>query len=138
MVILLALALPAFTQDSIQHEAITLEEGPYAGNNPPAEDFRPGDFTRIDSPWKDIEFLNSIIVIVFGLSILLLIGFRLKPNELASEDFFRLLILTLVIIATMYLIAAGWDNRQTAPAFGILGTIAGFLLGRQSNIKKDE
>ena len=43
------------------------------------------------------------------------------------------MILALVICSSMYLIASGWDNQQTAPAYGILGTIAGYLLGRGSN-----
>ena len=38
----------------------------------------------------------------------------------------------------MYLISAGWDNQQTAPAFGILGTIAGYLLGRDSKKQAEE
>jgi hypothetical protein len=35
-----------------------------------------------------------------------------------------------VIMATMVLITAGYNNEQIAPAFGLFGTIVGYILGR--------
>ncbi len=47
--------------------------------------------------------------------------------------------ITLIIISTLFLITAGYSNNQIAPAVGLLGTIAGYLLGRihHSNTNDD-
>jgi hypothetical protein len=50
---------------------------------------------------------------------------RLKP-----EDTLRSFALTLVIIGTVFFIVAGFDSQQIAPAIGLFGTIAGYMLGR--------
>ncbi|MCB0642678.1 MAG: hypothetical protein KDC44_13610 [Phaeodactylibacter sp.] len=84
----------------------------------------------------DEEVVKSLIVTVFSLIVFGLLLFRVKIQPLSSDDFIRLIILALVICSAMYLISAGWDNQQTAPAFGILGTIAGYLLGRGSNSRE--
>jgi hypothetical protein len=36
-----------------------------------------------------------------------------------------------IIIAAIFLVVAGYSDRQVAPAMGLLGTIAGYLLGRR-------
>jgi hypothetical protein len=35
-----------------------------------------------------------------------------------------------VIIGTLLLVTVGYNNEQIAPAFGLFGTIVGYLLGR--------
>ncbi|MDX1617310.1 MAG: hypothetical protein R3224_00890 [Balneolaceae bacterium] len=40
------------------------------------------------------------------------------------------MLVTLIITAALFLIAAGFSNDQIASALGLLGTIAGYLLGR--------
>lgn len=37
--------------------------------------------------------------------------------------------LTIVIVAGLFLIAGGYAQTQTAPMFGLLGAIAGYLFG---------
>ena len=37
--------------------------------------------------------------------------------------------LTLVLVAGLFLITAGYSQNQVAPMMGLLGTIVGFLLG---------
>ena len=83
----------------------------------------------------DLEFWNSVVVIVFGLIIIGIVLFKFRVKDMDADSLIRLFTLTLVIIASMYLIAAGWDNQQTAPAFGILGTVAGYLLGKEHSKK---
>jgi hypothetical protein len=43
----------------------------------------------------------------------------------------RAFAITLIIIGTMVLICAGYSNDQIAPAMGLFGTVAGYLLGRR-------
>lgn len=106
------------------------------GNVPPAELRRESTNISTIEPsaiWENDEIVKSVIVIGFALIVFTLLIFRIKVQEMHAEDFIRLIVLALVICSSMYLISAGWDDQQTAPAFGILGTIAGYLLGRGSN-----
>lgn len=40
--------------------------------------------------------------------------------------------LTLVVTAGLFLITAGYSETQIAPMMGLLGTIAGYLLGKEA------
>ncbi len=103
--------------------------------NPPPEVIRENPdapFIETTGIWENDEIVKSLIVIGFALIIFTLLIFRIKVQTMDAEDFIRLIVLALVICSSMYLISAGWDDQQTAPAFGILGTIAGYLLGRGS------
>ena len=46
------------------------------------------------------------------------------------EDATRPIIIVTVIIGTLILVTAGYSNEQIAPAFGLFGTIIGYILGR--------
>lgn len=69
---------------------------------------------------------------------LLLFAFLLCSGEIIlflkgkmdQQMIIKLIILTLVIFAILFLITAGYDNSQTQTSVGLLGTIAGYLLGR--------
>ena len=39
-----------------------------------------------------------------------------------------------VITGSLVLITAGYSNEQIAPAFGLFGTVIGYMLGRMSNV----
>ena len=80
---------------------------------------------------SEMETILSFGVLLFGLIIIgLQIGllYRLKtgwgPNSL------RMAGLTLVITSGIFLITAGYSQDQTGPMFALLGTIAGYLLGK--------
>ena len=60
------------------------------------------------------------------------------PGVFISEGSYNLLLvtfilITLIITATLFLITAGYDNNQIAPAIGLFGTVAGYLLGKSVN-----
>jgi hypothetical protein len=42
------------------------------------------------------------------------------------------LIVITVITGSLVLITAGYSNEQIAPAFGLFGTVIGYMLGRMS------
>ena len=48
----------------------------------------------------------------------------------ADETFLRYFVILTVIFAALFLIVAGYSEKQTAPVFGLLGTIAGYIFGR--------
>jgi len=136
-VILLSVLVPAsYGQISETNLEDIISETELEGNAPPSEVSR--EVTNISAIepsaiWENDEIVKSVIVIGFALIVFTLLIFRIKVQEMHAEDFIRLTVLALVICSSMYLISAGWDDQQTAPAFGILGTIAGYLLGRGSN-----
>jgi succinate-acetate transporter protein len=84
------------------------------------------------------EFTLSLVVLGFGLIIILIEILLIFLNRISSEQVVRFVIITLIITSALFLITAGYDNNQIAPAMGLLGTIAGYLLGRNQDDKKDE
>jgi hypothetical protein len=77
------------------------------------------------------EFWLTTFMLVFGL-VIILIEYMLVRNRMNEkiEDFSKFFVLTLIIIGTLVLIGSGLSNDQIAPAVGLFGTIAGYLLGR--------
>ncbi|MGB5819279.1 MAG: hypothetical protein WBG90_07315 [Saonia sp.] len=112
-------SLSIFGQDSIDF---------VINDNPPPE---PEDSNSIVvTPLSRLEFILSISVLAFGLVVILLEIFLIKNRKINAEDTIKFIIITLIITATLFLITAGYSNDQIAPAVGLLGTIAGYLLGR--------
>ena len=89
-------------------------------------------------PMTLFEFQLSIIVLSFGFIIVLIEVFLIKIRRISSEDSIKFITITLIITSTLFLITAGYSNNQIAPAVGLLGTIAGYLLGKMNNTKDDE
>lgn len=84
----------------------------------------------VPPPMTDISFSLSLCVLGFGL--LLIIGEIILVYRLniSPQDTIKFIIVTLIVIGSLYLITAGYTNDQIAPAMGLLGTIAGYLLGK--------
>jgi hypothetical protein len=89
-------------------------------------------------PMTLFEFQLSIIVLSFGFLIVLIEVFLIKTRRISSEDSIKFITITLIITSTLFLITAGYSNNQIAPAVGLLGTIAGYLLGKINTTKNDE
>jgi hypothetical protein len=56
----------------------------------------------------------------------------IRTDKIREENAFKFIVVTLVVIGTLFLIAAGFNNNQIAPAIGLLGTICGYLLGNRN------
>ena len=79
----------------------------------------------------DSEFYLSLGVLVFGIIVLSLqVALMFKVNKGWGPNTVRINGLTLVIISGVFLITAGYSQEQIAPMIGLLGTIAGYLLGK--------
>ncbi len=92
-------------------------------------------FHRVLSSW---EFVLSCEVIAFGTVIVLIEFILLRNRNAPAEDILKVFAVTLVIIGTLFAIVAGFDSRQIAPAMGLFGTIAGYILGRGVSAPKPE
>jgi hypothetical protein len=49
-----------------------------------------------------------------------------------AESVLRIFGTILIIITSLFLVVAGYNNEQIAPVIGLLGTIAGYLLVKES------
>ncbi len=81
----------------------------------------------------DTKFVLTIVVLMFTLICLLmqLLALR-RVDNLSADDVSRSCAIPLVIGASIVLLVAGYSSQQIAPAFGLFGTIVGYLLGRGS------
>ena len=89
--------------------------------------------------------MTTTPTIIKALLIALLMQHRILKGlqDVRSEDFLRAYSLTLIVVGTMLFVTAAFDTKQIAPAFGLFGTIAGYLLGtssrrKPSNVSKQE
>jgi len=89
-----------------------------------------------DNLMSTYEFGLSISVLAFGLLIMIFEIFLLKSRILKDDLLVKFILVTLIITATLFLITAGYDNNQIAPAIGLFGTVAGYLLGKSSSATK--
>ena len=80
---------------------------------------------------SDREFWLTIIVVIFGIAVLIL-EYSLLKSVIGKNDelISRTILASLIIVGTLVLIAAGLSSADIAPALGLFGTIAGYLLGR--------
>ncbi|MCP4611468.1 MAG: hypothetical protein GY845_22370 [Planctomycetes bacterium] len=81
--------------------------------------------------WTTIEIILSVSLLVFALLIFGLqtvIIMKLNVNW-TPISILRFNGLTLIITGGLLLVIAGYSNQQMSPVIGLLGAIAGYLLG---------
>jgi hypothetical protein len=71
----------------------------------------------------------SASVLVFGLLIVAVATAKVGKGQ-SSDSMLRLFGTLTIIIAAVFLVVAGYSDKQIAPVMGLLGTIAGYLLGK--------
>lgn len=72
----------------------------------------------------------ALTVIAFGVVVIILSAIVMKSKAAAPELILRSFTITMIVSGTLFLICAGYTNDQIAPAVGLFGTIAGYLLGK--------
>jgi C4-dicarboxylate transporter len=87
--------------------------------------------------WSTTDAMTmSASVLLFGVAVIFTIAYLIQKGckvDLLLKVFGTLLI----IIMSIFLVVAGYSDQQIAPVMGLLGTIAGYLLGKES-IEKEE
>jgi hypothetical protein len=78
------------------------------------------------------EFWLSAEVLIFGFAVLIAEFLLLRKAKINAEEALRVYAVSLIIIGTLFAITAGFDSNQIAPAMGLFGTIAGYLLGKRA------
>lgn len=77
----------------------------------------------------------STVVLIFGLIVCFLAAMLLRQGK-SAESILKTLGTILIIVAALFLVVAGYGTDQIAPVIGLLGTIAGYLLGKSHTENK--
>lgn len=128
--LLLTCSIVAQTFDTTEYPDAKKEQTTQTNQN---EQARMVTELRPISSW---EFSLSLIVLGFGTLVIALEVILVFKRRISEENIVKFIVVTLIITATLFLITAGYNNNQIAPAMGLLGTIAGYLLGRQDKTEK--
>ena len=94
---------------------------------------QPGSNLEIFNPLTSFNILACILCVVVG--IIVFAGqfyLLIRAQNVTADDIVRNCTITLVIIGALILIVAGYNSQQTAQAFGLFGTVIGYLLGRSA------
>jgi hypothetical protein len=89
------------------------------------------------NPQSDLQLWLCVLCVFFGS--IIFIGQTLllsKTGNFTSDDVAKSATIILVIVGSLLLIISGYDSQQTAQAFGLFGTIVGYLLGRSAGKKE--
>lgn len=89
------------------------------------------------TPLSSWEFYLSLLILGFAVIVLIILVILAIKGILKEDNIVKYVTITLIITATLFLVTAGYNQYQIAPAMGLLGTIAGYLLGKQEKSKKD-
>lgn len=150
----LSLALPVVGQEMPGHHPVPA--GPAERVEPPGAQASPGAGTEeVGSPvettpqegtraleagsdasrrWHtSVEVALSVAVLVFGAAMLWLLTACLAKGYFSSTVFLKLFVLGAVVTAGLFVVVAGYTQDQIAPMMGLLGTLVGYLLGREGN-----
>lgn len=70
--------------------------------------------------------------------IVLLVAAAIAKGLKTPEQAIRLFTVVLIINSAVFFIVAGYSSQQIAPAFGLLGTMAGYVLGKSQDNGKEQ
>jgi len=116
--------------DTTTPKILKIQDGVQIVNAPPVS--ADGSLPSAVNLITDKEFWLSLAVLIFCLAIILFEIHLIKTRQISPNGAIRFVTVTLIISGSLFLITAGFGNNQIAPAFGLLGTIAGYLLGKGS------
>lgn len=126
---------PAATDTTGQVAGGTATPPPDLTANPPAPRSVPAEEGFLSSKEFYVTFL---IAVVFLISLFMQFSLLRRIRNLRAEDTLRTFGVVLIIMGTLFAITSGFSSSQIAPALGIFGTIAGYLLGRSGKKVEEE
>ena len=75
---------------------------------------------------------TSVCILVFGLVVCFLAASLLKGGH-SGDTVLKTLGTVVIIIGALFLMTAGYNDQQLTPIIGLLGTLAGYILGKSGN-----
>lgn len=94
---------------------------------------QPGSNLEIFNPLTSFNIVACGLCVFVGIVVFAGQFYLLhRSQNVTPDDIVRNCTITLVIIGALILIVAGYNSQQTAQAFGLFGTVIGYLLGRSA------
>lgn len=84
------------------------------------------------------EFWLSVGILLLLLIILSIEAIIIRSAKFSEDATIKLLVMTIVILGVLFLFVSGYSDKQVAPAFGLFGTISGYIFGKSSNKNNNE
>lgn len=85
-----------------------------------------------DEWWSNTNAMTiSSVVLIYSFLIVLVAGYLIKIGR-NSESVLKIFGVILIITSAVFLVVAGYSDKQIAPVVGLLGTLAGYLLGKDT------
>lgn len=82
--------------------------------------------------WSTTDAMTiSASVLVFGVLVMVLAS-RALHKGIPAALVMRLFGMLTIVVMAVFLVVAGYDSQQIAPVTGLLGTLAGYLLGKST------
>jgi hypothetical protein len=94
-----------------------------------------GDVGLQEGPGSNVL---SVSLLAFGLAVLILMTYLIGVKNKGGETLLRSFGITLIVTAAVFLVVAGYSQDQISPVIGLLGTVAGFLLGKSTEAIRPE
>lgn len=88
-----------------------------------------------------IRFVGLVLglaILIFALAVMWTIVYVSLKRKRFDELLFKALGLTLLVSSGLFLIVAGYSDEQLAPMMGLLGTLAGYILGREGKSGQEQ
>jgi drug/metabolite transporter superfamily protein YnfA len=77
----------------------------------------------------------STVVLLFGIVVIAICAVLMRGSRPSAEAVLRVFGTVLIIVGALFLVVAGYTDKQMAPVMGLLGTLAGYLLGKSPTEK---
>lgn len=92
--------------------------------------------TSVDNNFVfDDGLFLSLCLLVFSMIVFSLMTYLIKIGK-QPDQILKVFGSVLIVVAAVFLIVAGYSEKQISPVIGLLGTVAGYILGR-SNEKRN-
>ncbi len=75
------------------------------------------------------EFFLTALTAGIGIFLVLVLAWMARKTGI-TEEFVRAFMVVTIVFGALFLVVAGYSDEQTAPVFGLLGTIIGYIFGR--------
>jgi len=92
----------------------------------------PTGWVTFKTPFEQTIVIMTVATLAITLAALILMGWRAG----LTPEFTRAFIVVVIVFAALFLIAAGYSDKQAAPVYALLGTIVGYIFGKMD--KRDE
>ena len=131
----------AAAQTAGEPEPVRVNEAPIAQINS-IQRFTPAGGDSGENPFAikriltRFEFWTCLMVFLFGAIVIGAQFLLLRKKDFDANDLLKVFGITLIVVGTLFSISTGRSDQQTAPAMGLFGTLAGYLLGKATTAQK--